>query len=170
MKKTLSKIKSNAKLALLTLMLTKVLSTILFVSFALADFSEYFTPFYNFSFFYTAAKGYGYDSTCSTYEAIKYLLVLFFSMIGWPASIILTLAIKKRVWIPVASVILMSVINIFCCIESILAHNIDGIIIKSANTLYPHKIINIVFCSIILLLSVVYLISHLATYDKDLEY
>ena len=164
MKKTLLKIKSNAKLILLALIFTKVLSTILFVPFY--SLEEYLLPFINFSLFFSAASGYGVETK---YEAIIMLLVLFISMIGWPASIILTLAIRKRVWIPVASIALMSVINICCCIESILSHNINGVIIKT-NTLYPQKICNIIFCSIILLISIVYLVIHHATRDKYLEY
>ncbi len=167
MKETLSKIKSYSKFILIAMILAKILSTILFVPFSSHNVINYFIPFFNFSFFYTAAQGYGIESD---YEAIKGIIVLFFSITGWPATIILTLAMTKRVWVPVVSVVLMSVINICCCIESILSHNINGVIIKSADTLYPHKVINIIYCSVILLLSVVYLITHKSTFDKNLDY
>lgn len=156
------KIKLFAKTALIVLILTRIISTILMVAFISFDSQEFLIPFSNFSFLYSLIK----DVT-NIYEVIKSLLIRLLSIIGWPISVVLLVTAKKKIWLPTATIILMSVINIGCCIESILSYTVGDVVIKTAASLYPHKVINIAYSLIILLISIVYIISHIIEHKQN---
>lgn len=156
------KIKLFAKTALIVLILTRIISTILMVAFISFDLQEFLIPFSNFSFLYSLLR----DVT-NIYEVIKSLLIRLLSIIGWPISVVLLVTAKKKIWLPTVTIILMSVINIGCCIESILSYTVGDVVIKTAASLYPHKVINIAYSSIMLLISIVYIISHIIEHKQN---
>ena len=90
------------------------------------------------------------------------------SVIGWPTCAVLIIAIKDKIWLPTVAVILTSVTNIYCCIESIILFDINGDILKSVTEIFPHKVINLTYSSVILLISVIYIIAHCRVQKKSI--
>lgn len=150
------KFKLFVKTTLIALIVMRILSTLLMIVFISFDFHEWFIPLSNFSLLYSMIK-----EVTNIHEAVKSLIIKPIGIIGWPLNVILIATVNKKVWLPTATVVFVSIINIGCCIESILSYTVNGVVIKTAASLYPHKVINIAYSSIILLISIVYVISHI---------
>lgn len=155
------KFKLFVKTTLIALIVMRILSTLLMIVFISFDFHEWFIPLSNFSLLYSMIK-----EVTNIHEAVKSLIIKPIGIIGWPISVVLLVTAKKKIWLPTVTIILMSVINIGCCIESILSYTVGDVVIKTAASLYPHKVINIAYSSIILLISIVYVISHIIEHKQ----